>query len=459
MSNIIFYTEPNFEGDTVSLPAHQFVSFFDGTSWLFRSAKLNGNKLLIETYFNTDDPTGSEENYFDEDVADFAILVGDTTNVGSVSAIGILHSDVIVSMQALVDLDGYRTQGVSVQSEFKPTYNSCYSRYTAEPIPGTLAIMNADAMDTVTVTLTIYAKPIRIADKRSIVEYQTGAEIELTYDKEKKEITVLELDKFVTHSIEKIDDMHFMVRFEFMPANTTYVRYYKDEEYRGEIDIQVVTSFAELRNEEGIFIYKSAALISDQPYPFYWAQTSYTKGGAEYNFNSYKSHVFTDNEPNLKAIFDKTTSGAVRSVVSNYVIPVFVRLTNAVAPDDWQGFVIESSFTTGMLVVPETPLPVNYHTFCSDNPTYTQPGMLCVIGHSDEYNDISTCKLRYGSLDSEGEFVTWKGHVTLNIDYASTDTLTLSLDSDAPADWSINAITRGEDGWYVDLSGSAESTM
>lgn len=459
MSYITLYTDSNFQGDSVSLPAHQFVLFFDGTSWLFRSAKLNGNKLLIETYFNTYDPTGSEENYFNEDVADFTLLVGDTKNVGSVSAIGILHSDVIVSMQASVDLDGYGTQCTSVQAELKPTYNSCYSRYTPEPVPGTLAIMNADSLDTVTISLTIFAKPLRIADKRSIVEYETGTEIKLTYDKEKGEIIVLELDKFVSHSVEKIDDMHFMIRFEFMPVNTTYVRYYKDEEYRGEIDIQVVYSFAELRNKEGIFNYKSAALISDQPYPFYWAQTSYNKGGAEYNFNSYKSHVFTDNEPYLEAIFDETTSSAIRSVVSNYVIPVFVRLTNTVAPDYWQGFVIESSFTTGMLVVPEKPLLVNYYTFCSANPTYTQPGMLCVIGHSDEYNDISTCTLRYGSLDSEGEFVTWKGHITLNIDYASTDTLTLSLGSDAPADWSINAITRGEDGWYVDLSGSAESTM
>lgn len=459
MSTITFYTESNFQGDSISLPAHQFVLFFDGTSWLFRSAKLNGNKLFIETYFRTYDPIGSEESYFNEDVADFTTLVGDTTNVGSVSALGLLHSDVIVSMQASVDLDGYGTQCTSVQADLKPTYNSCYSRYTPEPIPGTLAIMNADSMDTVTVTLAINAQPIRIADKRSIFVYQTDAQIKLTYDEVNREITLLELDEFVTHSIEKIDDMHFMVRFEFMPVNTTYVRYYKDEEYRGEIDIQVLNSFAELRNEEGTFIYKSAALISDQSYPFYWAQTSYPKGGAGYDFNSYKSHVFTDNEPYLETIFDETTSNAVRSVVSNSVIPVFVRLTNTVTPDSWQGFVIESSFTTGMLVVPQIPLPVNYYTFCSNNPTYTQPSLLCVVGHSDDYNDISACTLRYGSLDSEGEFVTWNGEVTLNIDYASTDTLTLSLNSDAPADWSINAITRGEDGWYVDLSGSAESTM
>ncbi|POT97992.1 hypothetical protein C3369_19130 [Escherichia sp. ESNIH1] len=459
MSNITLYTEANFQGDSVSLPAHQFVLFFDGTSWLFRSAKLNSNKLLIETYFKTFDPTGSEENYFNEDIADFAAIIEDTINVGSVSAIGLLHSDVIVSMQASVNLDGYGTQCTSVQAELKPTYNSCYSRYTPEPIPGTLAIMNADALDTVTIALAIFAQPIRIADKRSIVDYQTDAEIKLTYDKDKREITVLELDKFVTHSIEKIDDMHFMVRFEFMPVNTTYVRYYKDEEYRGEIDIQVVNSSAELRNEEGTFIYKSAALISDQSYPFYWAQTSYIEGGAGYDFNSYKSHVFTDNEPYLEAVFDETTSNVVRSVVSNFVIPVFVRLTNTMAPNSWQGFVIESSFTTGMLVVPQIPLPVNYYTFCSNNPTYTQPSLLCVVGHSDDYNDISACTLRYGSLDSEGEFVTWNGEVTLNIDYASTDTLTLSLNSDAPADWSIDAITRGEDGWYVDLSGSVESTL
>ena len=119
-------------------------------------------------------------------------------------------------MQASVDLDGYGKQCTSVQAELKPTYNSCYSRYTPEPIPGTLAIMNADSMDTVTIALGIYAQPIRIADKRSIYVYQTDAQIKLTYDEEKREITVLELDKFVTHSIEKIDDMHFMVRFEFM---------------------------------------------------------------------------------------------------------------------------------------------------------------------------------------------------------------------------------------------------
>lgn len=459
MSNITLYTQPNFQGESISLPAHQLVIFFDGASWLFRSAKLNGNKLLIEKYFKVYDMMSNEEKYYNEDIVDFATIVGDTTIVGSVSAIGLLPGDVIVSMQALADLDGYGTLCSSVQEELKPTYNSCYSRYTAEPIPGTLAIMNADSMDTVTVTLSIFAQPIRIANKRALYDYQTDAQIKLTYDKEKREITVLELDKLIKHSIEKIDDMHFMVKFYFSPVNITSVRYYKDEEYRGEIDIQIVYSFAELRDEEGVFKYKSAALISDQPYPFYWAQTSYAKGGAGYDFNSYKSHVFTDNEPYLEAVFDKTTSNVVRSVVSNTVIPVFVRMINTTDPDNWQGFVIESSFTTGMLVVPEDNQPVNYHTFCSDNPTYTQPGMLCVVGSSDDYNDISACTLRYGSLDAEGRFVTWSGEATLHIDYASADTLTLSLGSDTPADWSINAITRGEDGWYIDLSGSAESAL
>ncbi|WP_222889646.1 hypothetical protein [Enterobacter sp. C2] len=459
MRDITLYTQPNFQGESISLPAHQFVIFFDGTSWLFRSVKLNGNKLLLETYFKSFNPTASEEKFFYEDIADFTTLIGDTTNVGSVDAIGLLYSDIIVSMQALANLDGYGTMCTAVQADLKPTYNACYSRYTAEPIPGTLAIMNADSMDTETIALTIFAQPIRIANMRVEMDYQTYAQIKLTYDKEKNEITVLELDEFMTHTVEKIDDMHFMVNFYFAPINTTAVRYYKDEEYRGEIDIQVLQSVAELRDEQGVLKYKSAALISDISYPFFWAQTSYAKGGAEYDFNSYKSHVFTDNEPYLETIFDETTSNVVRSIVSDSVIPVFLRMTNTSDPDNWQGFVIESSFTTGMSVAPEVSQLVNYHTFCSDNPTYTQPGLLCVVGDSDSYNDVSACTLRYGSLDAEGRFVTWSGEVTLNIDYASKDTLTLSLASDAPADWSINAITRGEDGWYVDLSGSAESTM
>lgn len=451
MSDIIFYTEANYQGNSVTIPNKGIVAIFD-ENWIFRSAKLNGNKLYTTVNFASFDPVDMQDIYLNEDVADFTTVIPDTSNVNTITSMNLLSNDIIVSMDISVDLAGYCAVGVSA---IGLATGKCYYQYTPEKIPGTFAVMNPDTMTTVTAALTAETRPIRIADKLTNMTLVTSANIELTYDNTTKNLSLTCDNKYITAAIEKFDDAHFIIHFDYVPAGDIHVCYYKGEEYRGDIDVQIENSLAEFRDSNGDFIYNSATLISNVNYPFYWAQTSYMKGDANYDFNTYKSQIFTSNPSDLSAIFDKTTSNAVRSIVSAGVIPVFLRPVNAAAQDAWQDFVIESSFTTSHLVQISSGKPTEYYAFCSNNPANTQPGMMCIASYRDELQDFRTCSLRYGVLDETGSTATWQGTATLNIDYASTDALTLSLGDDAPADWKITAITRGADGWYVDLSGSA----
>lgn len=451
MSDIIFYTEANYQGNSVTIPNKDVVNIFD-ENWIFRSAKLNGNKLYTTINFASFDPVDMQEIYLNEDVADFTTIIPDTSNVNTITSMNLLSNDIIVSMDISVNLAGYCALG---ESDIGKTSGKCYYQYTAEKIPGTLAVMNPDTMTTVIAPLNAETRPIRTADKLTNQVLGTSTYVELTYDKATKNLSLTSGSEFITAEVEKFDDAHFIAHFDFTPSGDIHICYYKGEEYRGEIDAQVENSLAEFRDSNGNFIYKSATLISNVKYPFYWAQTSYIKGGHNYDFNTYKSQIFTSNSPDLGAIFDKTTSNAVTSIVSTNVIPVFLRPVNAAAQDAWQDFVIESSFITSRLVHIPSSTPTEYYAFCSNNPANTQPGMMCIAAYRDEFQDFRTCSLRYGVLDETGATATWQGTATLNIDYASTDTLTLSLGEDAPAGWEITAVTRGADGWYVDLSGSA----
>ncbi|MBJ8903244.1 hypothetical protein I5421_16805 [Citrobacter braakii] len=130
-------------------------------------------------------------------------------------------------------------------------------------------------------------------------------------------------------------------------------------------------------------------------------------------------------------------------------MPVFVRLTNTVDADNWKGFVLQSEFITDLIQFDQR----DYSSFCMSKPD-TQPGLLCIAPYSASKLDYHECNLRYGSLSEDGSTVTWTGDCGLIIENASTDELNVSL-LNAPADWEITAVTRGDDGWYVDLSGSA----
>ena len=167
--------------------------------------------------------------------------------------------------------------------------------------------------------------------------------------------------------------------------------------------------------------------------------------------SQYRSFTTSTSLPRFNNIFDSGSSNQVSLAYSAGGIPVLLRLTNTDASANWKDFVIESYFNTEMFTVR---VPIEYHTFCANNPDAAQPGMVCVVNESNLHQDFNTCLLRYGSLSTDGATVTWAGETTLNIEYASTDTLTLSLGSEAPADWVITAVTRGDDCWYVDLSGS-----
>ncbi|ATX00575.1 hypothetical protein CU079_02365 [Citrobacter freundii] len=452
MSDMIFYTEANFQGESFTLSSRDTINLFLVKTWNYRSAKLNGNKLFTTVTFETYDPVGTEEMYFNEDITDFTTIIGDTANVLKINAINLLSNDIIVSMESTTAFAGYCSQGDAWAPVTTNNTGVCYDQFSTETIPGTMAIMNPDSLTTLKMTLSSYTRPIRLAEKLTNTTVGLDTPLTLNYDSVDKSLSVDFTSDVITLSVDKFDDYHFMVRFRFQPKGDIHVCYYPGDEYREAIDIQLENTLAELRDADGNFIYNSAKLIHDVNYPFYWAQTTYNPGDANYDFSTYKSQVITDGVPNLGAIFDSTTSNAVRSIVSANVIPVFLRLTNITNPNDWKGFVIESEFATSMLV--ESSQPTVYTTFCSNNPARTQPGMMCVTSYEDQRQDYRICVLRYGSLDETDSTATWKGTTSVNIEYASTDTLTLSLGSDAPADWVITAVTRGDDCWYVDLSGS-----
>lgn len=128
MSDIIFYTEANYQGNSVTIPNKGIVAIFD-ENWIFRSAKLNGNKLYTTVNFASFDPVDMQDIYLNEDVADFTTVIPDTSNVNTITSMNLLSNDIIVSMDISVDLAGYCAVGVSA---IGLATGKCYYQYTPE---------------------------------------------------------------------------------------------------------------------------------------------------------------------------------------------------------------------------------------------------------------------------------------------------------------------------------------
>jgi len=225
------------------------------------------------------------------------------------------------------------------------------------------------------------------------------------------------------------------------------------EDY-GDLNIMLIPGISTYpRDAEGNWQYTSLELISNYNYNLALLWTEYPDEGVGYDFNQYRSYASTTSLPVLPAIFDENSSSQVSCVFNTSILPVFLRPINAASVDDWKSFVIESTFSSKLLIAMHT--PTTYHLFCSNNPDAQQESVMCVISQDHYFTDFNSCTLRYGALSADGATATWNGETTLNIEYGGADNLIVSLAEDAPEGWEITSVTKGEDGWYVDITGTA----
>ncbi|WP_338843531.1 hypothetical protein [Citrobacter europaeus] len=450
MSDMIFYTEPDFQGESLTIASHDNVEVYALTKWTYRSVRLNNNKAMISASYNDFDPVNQQENFMSEDIRDLADTIHVKDSLSSVTVFNLNSDDIIVSMDAHCDMRGLKT---NIDSEAKqpPLFDSyCFEKYTTDAISGTLAILNPVTLLSSDVYLTCESHSIYSVGSIG-TGYGTATTATITYSPETKDVVVTPAAKQVSVTVEKVDEHHFLAHFVYDCGIYDHCIMHPEEDYRGYNAITPEDQFSNVRNVSGSWNYKSMEIISDSNYKTSWLWTDYPAGGDGYDMSQYRSFTTSTSLPRFNNIFDSGSSNQVSLAYSAGGIPVLLRLTNTDASANWKDFVIESYFNTEMFTVR---VPIEYHTFCANNPDAAQPGMVCVVNESNLHQDFNTCLLRYGSLSTDGATVTWAGETTLNIEYASTDTLTLSLGSEAPADWVITAVTRGDDCWYVDLSGS-----
>lgn len=451
MSIMTFYTEANFQGTSLDVDTHVGIELYINNEWLFRSVKVNNNKLLINATYSDFDPVDRQENISSEDVPDLVSLISVKDTLYTVQAFNLNSDDIIVAMDGQCNMRGFRVRIDSEAQQLPLMFSSCYGNYTTDAIPGTLTILNAETMLSSSFFLTCQSSEISPA---GIVGTDYGSSNLATaeYSPESQNVTITTNMKDVTVSVEKVDDHHFLAHIDHVVGIRDHCILHTDEDYRNTNNITPNATFVDIRREDGTWNYKSMEVISDSTYKTAWLWTNYPLGGEGYDMNQYRSFATYSSIPELPAIFDSASSNLVTLIYNENPLPVFLRLTNTDASANWTDFVIESQFTTALLSINP---PEDYHTFCANNPAALQPGVVSIISYNNALMDYDACVLRYGSLSADGVTATWNGSTTLNIEYASADTLTLSLGEDAPADWEITAITKGDYCWYVDLTGSA----
>ena len=452
MANITLYTERDYQGESLTLPLYALEEVLSNLVWHYRSARLNGNKLKALAMSVDFAPVNSEETFTSEDVPDFALLFKRIKNIYLITIYPLGKDDIIVGMDVSNRKRGFRTVAFSCLP-YKENYNfgECYENYTLDITRGTLAILNKAALSAVSVEL--FATTLTFPNAELIGE-EIGSEmtVDISYSSETGSIDINFDSPYFTSSIEKLDELHFLVHFEYNPTGFYSNAFlHAKEDYSGD-NIAFPDGYTlYLRNEEGIWRYKSLESITTLPYALSWSYTNYPENGTGYDFNQYRSYVAKTSLPTLADIFDEKSSYPVSSVYCSGILPVYLRPINADAPENWLSFVIESTFTSERVADGKQ----TYTAFCTNNPEALQPGVMCFVSEYSYITDVSACTLRYGTLSADGATATWSGETTLNIEYAGADNLIVSLAEDAPEGWEITSVTKGEDGWYVDITGTA----
>lgn len=452
MAAITLYTETDYQGESLTLPLYEFGHVLSNYVWTYRSARLNGNKLKALATFQDFDPLNTEETFTSEDVTDFSLLFNSSTSPSLITLFPISKDDIIVSMDIHNGMRGFRTLADS-RLPYAEDYifSECYENYTLDISRGTLAILNTSMLATVEILLEAKTSTFDSSEPAG-TGFGTLTSIILSYSSENDTIDVTPGSPLLTYSVEKLDELHFLVHFQYNLTD-----YYDNaflhakEDYSGDNITFPYGYSTYLRDKEGTWRYKSLESITTLPYMLAWSWTNYPEDGTGYDFNHYRSYVTKTSLPDLTDIFDENSSSPVSSIYCKGILPVYLRPINADAPDSWLSFVIESTFTSVRVASGEH----TYSTFCTNNPEAVQTGVMCFVSEYSYITDVSACTLRYGTLSADGATVTWNGETTLNIEYAGADNLIISLADDAPEGWEITSVTKGDDGWYVDITGTA----
>lgn len=452
MADITLYTETNYQGDTITVSLYEFGQVLSNFIWLYRSARLNGNKLKAFATWIDFDPLNTEETFTSEDVTDFSLLFNSANRPSLITIYPMSKEDIVVSMDIHNSMRGFRTLAYSrLPYESNYNFSESYENYTLDVNRGTLAVLNTSTLAAVEFELGAETSTFNSSESAG-TQIGSSANIRLSYSSENDTLDISYDSTFFTHTVERLDELHFLVHFEYNPID-----YYDNaflhakQDYSGD-NIAFPSGYATyVRDEESTWRYKSLESITTLPYMLAWSWTNYPADGTGYNFNQYRSYVTKTSLPDLTAIFDENSSSPVSSIYCKQILPVFLRPINEDAPDNWLSFIIESTFSSKEVASGEQ----TYRTFCTNNPDALQPGVMCFVNEYSYETDVSACTLRYGALSADGATVTWNGETTLNIEYGAADNLIISLAEDAPAGWEITSVTRGDDGWYVDITGTA----
>ncbi|WP_312213490.1 hypothetical protein [Pseudescherichia sp.] len=446
MSNITLYTLPDFQGEQISLSPHEVMRVYTTEGWTYQSAQLNGNKLMFGTWYEIFSPIDYEEYFSSEDISNFADALHMRSYAESVDVINLNANDVIVNLDVHQDLRGFRSF-VTCEPSLPGVLSRCYENYTTDRTLCTIAILNSEKT---TAEVTVWTKTNSqhfVAEDQ--LTYGIVASVIIHYSSEDNNISVVFTEKDqLSIAIEKMDENHFIIHTTLAPL-LSHCLLHSIEDYRGDNAVLTSAQLFKMKGVEGHLKYKSMEIVTTFNCKTAWLWTDYPKGGDGYDFNQYRSYAAISSLSSLFAVFDNDSSSDASCIYREEVIPVFVRLNNVDSASDWKDFVFESSFTTALFTVKPA---VEYTSFCSENPAALQESLLCVIGEFE--TDYNECVLRYGTLSADGSTAIWNGETTLLINSASRDKLLLSLGPDAPADWSITSITKGEGVWYVDLTGS-----
>lgn len=451
MSDMIFYTETNFQGTSITLPVHKVLDVFEYGIWAFRSVKVNGNKLFLQSIDAVQENESvipyRSELFINEDVSDLTVLTNNIENLSGVFAISLPENEIIVSMDVTNKLNNFRTSIDSYVSSLPHINTDCYFNHTQQNIPGVMVFLNPETQLSESTSLTAEATTAKYPEGCQS-SYDKLASVTVTYLPESETITLTPDVSVLPYTIEKLSDNHFIVHYEYIVENYDHSFFYDQEEYRGDMSVLSTQFSVNLKDDANNWLYQSASIFSTANLPLFFFTTPYPTDGVGFDFNEFRNLITNTGVDNIPVALNHT-SAAVTAVYTSNAVPVFVRLTNTVDAENWEGFVLQSEFITDLIQFN----PRDYTSFCMSKPD-TQPGLLCIAPYSASKLDYHECNLRYGSLSEDGSTVTWTGDCGLIIENASTDELNVSL-LNAPADWEITAVTRGDDGWYVDLSGSA----
>ena len=446
MSNITLYELPDFQGNEISVASHKAVAIFTSEEGLiYQSARLNGNKLMVSLWHSIFDPEDYEELFFSEDINNFVEAFIQGRAVSLINVVNLNTDDIIVSMDVHQELRGFRGY-IDCTTNLSNLSTRCFEDYTTNRTLCTAAILDTNTSSASFSIVTLLSAQNVLA--QSDAPYETDATCKVTYSAENSDISVEFTAKdYIDMTTEKIDNTHFIIHTS-VSTFPQHCLMHTEEDYQGDNATLSNAQLFEWRNNLGQFDFKSMEIVSNTQYRVAWLWTYYPAGGNGYDFNQYRSFVATGSFPSFPALFDSNSSAVVNSIYNRSILPVFIRLNNIDTTADWKNFVVESTFATTLFNFTKYP----YYSFCANNPAALQESLLCVIG--EDGTDFSQCDLRYGTLSPDGSTATWNGETSILIETATSDELVLSLPSDAPSGWAISSVTKDEDGWHVELTGS-----